>query len=555
MFIVLGLFSPGTTRRPEPKKKAKLRDGSTSAQAAKTQRLHERAAAAPSPSIASTTARVVAASSADHVAGAASGNVDANADLEDVLASLMAEIDVADGEDAEAWPNHSDTGSSASVASEASVSSGESDSSGDSDASAIRTAAAAPLVAGTASKGGKAKTVPAFDKAAYQAAFGDTPYHVAVTKMFVTYAQLVSRLTGHRHCRAPMSVAAAEEVGALAKSFVLEYIVPILGKWFSTKVHKLLAHVLEAIKEHGAINNGDTGSNEALHGQDKRRYVRTSGSDDTFRTQMMRVGQGSLEIRARLAKEASQFDDCFEVEGVDDADDAVLAGGGVVPARGARPPLSGVRVGIDAACVAGHGQEIPRRAAAVTLEELSERHGLCAVADALGVRLGGTVLHVSNSLTFAPRMSCCEGGHPSQHLRASPAYRGLPWYDGLAYRLPGDGPEIVRYGVARAIVRAVGGKVREEVVVSEMHSCESTPGCPLVGAGCTRLCWSMEPGADWPSLRSVPFCSVLRLEHIVRDFDQVTKAHGIIATPRTIRDSAMNRRAARFYVNIFYLWP
>ena len=219
-------------------------------------------------------------------------------------------------------------------------------------------------------------------------------------------------------------------------------------------MHKLLAHVLEAIKEHGAINNGDTGSNEALHGQDKRRNVRPSGSDDTFRTQMLRVGQGLLEIRARLAKEASQFDDWFEGEGVNDADDAVLAGGGVVPARGARPPLSGVRVGIDAACVAGHRQEIPRRAAAVTLEELSERHDLCAVADALGVRFGGAVLHVSNSFTFSPRMSCCEGGHPSQHLRACPAYRGLPWYDGLAYRLPEDGPEIVRYGVARVLSMA-----------------------------------------------------------------------------------------------------
>jgi len=209
MFIVLGLFSPGTTRRPQPKKKAKVRDGSTSAQAAKTQRLHERAAAAPSPSTATTTARAVAASSADHVAGAASGNVDAEADLEDVLASLMAEVDVADGEDAEAWPNHSDADSAASVASEAAVYSGASDSSGDSDASATRTAAAAPVVSGTASKGKQAKTVPAFDKAAYQAVFGDAPYHVAVTTLFVTYAQLVSRLTGHRHCRAPMSVAEA----------------------------------------------------------------------------------------------------------------------------------------------------------------------------------------------------------------------------------------------------------------------------------------------------------------------------------------------------------
>jgi len=331
--------------------------------------------------------------------------------------------------------------------------------------------------------------------------------------------------------------------------------VPILGEWFSTKVHKLLAHVIEAINEHGAITNGDTGSNEALHGPGKRRYSRTSGSDDAFRTQMLRVGQGSLEIRARLAKEAAQFDDWFEDGDTGDDGDKELVGGGAGPDGHCLPPLAGVRGAVGAPLTDGRRPAIPRRAAAVALDQLAKRHGLGAVADALGVRLGGTLVHVSNSLTFAPRMSCCAGGHPLQHLRATPVYRGLPWYDGVAFRLADDGSAVVRYGVARAIIRAVAGKVREEVLVSEMHSCESTPGCPLVGAGCTRLCWAMAPGAGWPSVRSVPFSSVLRLEHIVRDFEQVTKAHGVTATPRTIRDNAANRRAARFYVNVFYPWP
>jgi len=550
MFIVLGLFSPGSTRRPPPKKKAKGNNASRSTSMAKSQRLREPAAVAPAPP---PVQPAQSTNAADTVADADSSAADADAELDDVLASLMAEIDVADeGTAAESWTNVSDTGSAASEASGASCAS---DSSGDSDTSATRAAAAAPTLGGQAARGKRAKQVLDFDEASYKAAFGDMPYHVAVTTLFVKYAQLLARLTRHHHCRAPMTVAGAEEVGALAKEFVLGYMVPILGKWFSTKVHKLLAHVVEAIKEHGALTNGDTGSNEALHGQDKRRYNRTSGNDDAFRTQMLRVGQGSLEIRARLAKEAAQFDDWFEDAGTRDAGDGALVGGDAAPDGCSNPPLAGVRCAVGSALGNAQRPAIPRRAAAVAVDQLAERRGLVSVADALGVPSGGTLVHVSNSLTFAPRMSCCAGGHPLQHLRATPMYRGLPWYDGVAFRLSDDGSAVVRYGMARAIIRAVGGKVREEVVVSEMRICESTPGCPLVGAGCTRLCWSMEPGADWPSLRSVPFSSVLRLEHIVRDFDQVTQSHGVAATPRTIRDNAANRRSARFHVNVFFPWP
>jgi len=556
MFIVIGLFSPGTTRRPPPKKKAKGNDSITSKTTAKTQPLRQPSTAAHAPSPARPTASTAASNTADGVADAAINDVDPDAELEDVLASLMAEIDMADGDAAEAWRDCSDTGSAASQASGASAAS---DSSGESDTSATRAAAAAPVVRGSgkAAKGKRTKSVLTFDKAAYEAAFGDTPYHVAVTTLFIKYAQLMSRLTGHHHCRAPMTVAGAEEVGAMAKSFVLDYMVPILGEWVSTKVHKLLAHVIEAIKQHGALSNGDTGSNEALHSQDKRRYCRASGSDDAFRTQMLRVGQGSLELRARLAKEAAEFDGWFVGHGdADNEGDAALAGGCTAPGGGRRTPVDGVRGGVGAGAKPA---AIPRRAVAVALDELAGRRGLGAVANALGLPSGGTLVHVTNSLTFTPRMPCCAGSvgspHPPQHLRATPMYRGIPWYDGVAYRLPEDGPAVVRYGVARAIVRAVGEKKREEVVVSELSICESTPGCPLVHAGCTRLCWSMAPGADWPSLLSLSFSSVLRLEHIVRDFDQVTQAHGIAATPRTIRDSVSNRRAARFFVNVFYPWP
>lgn len=379
----------------------------------------------------------------------------------------------------------------------------------------------------------------AFDWVAYRAKFGDTPYDVAVTQMFVRYAQLVDRLTGTYHCRLPMSVPEAEEVAALSRSFVLDFLTPILGKFFSTKVHKVLAHVLAAIKLHGAIKNGDTGCNESLHGHEKRRYGRTNGDEDSFRGQLLRVGQGSLEIQARVEREAADFDDWFE-----DVNDADADGSqGAPPSSAAVPPVAPAR------------QRAGRRAAAVTLSELSMRPGLGAVGSALGLSVDTTLLRLPNSYTFSPRFPCCTGGHPLQHLRATLSYRGLPWFDSLTYALPGDPRGVLHYGEARAIVRKAGDHDIDVVVVAEMDVCESMPGCPLVGGGCKRLCWSMEIGDDWPSLRAIPLTSVLRLEHVLPDQDQITRDYGISATPKTVPDTPAHRRAQRFFVNAFYPWP
>ena len=494
VFVVLGLFSPRTKRRPPPKKNANGDHTSTPTATGKRRRTPAAAAlsqtrappaagttagtSTPAPPTAVTTTGTSTGGTADADADTGGGDVDAEQQLDGILASFMSEIDVADGTAAEAAPELSDA---ASVNGEASGASVASDRTGDSDDSATRAAAVGPTIWGRSDEAeGKTKKKLTFDKAAFEAAFGYTPYYVAVTTLFVKDAQLVERLTGHWHCRVPMTVAGAEEVGALAKEVVLGFMVPILGEWFSTKVRKLLAHVISAIKAHGAITKGDASSNEALHGKDKRRYSRTSGDADTFRVQMLRVGQGTLEIQARLAKQAAEFDNWFRGGVSDEEDDEELSGFGAAPGggaalrRGARPLLARAP-GVG-------GSAVPRRAATITVDQLAERRGLGAASHALGLQMGGTVLNVTNSYTFFLRMAWCAGGHPKQHLGSTPMYRGLLWYDGVAYRLPGDAVSVVRYGSARAILRAVGGEVREVVVVSEMDIYESTPGCPLSGA-------------------------------------------------------------------------
>jgi len=47
----------------------------------------------------------------------------------------------------------------------------------------------------------------------------------------------------------------------------------------------------------------------------------------------------------------------------------------------------------------------------------------------------------------------------------------------------------------------------------------------------------------------------MRVEHVVPDQEQVTRKYGIVATPKTVLDTAAHRGAARFFVNASYPWP
>lgn len=218
---------------------------------------------APEPSSAVATTRTWTGGTADADADAGGADMHAEQHLDDTLASLMAEIDSEDGTAAEAAPELSDADSFGNEAGGASMAG---DIGSDSDDSATRAPAVGPTAWGRSNEAkGKTKMQLTVEKAAYEAAFGETPYHVEETTLLVKYEQLLERLTRHRHCRVPMTVSGAENVCALAKEFVLGFMVPILGECFSTKVHKLLVHVISAIQAQGAVTNGDESSKETLH--------------------------------------------------------------------------------------------------------------------------------------------------------------------------------------------------------------------------------------------------------------------------------------------------
>jgi len=119
-----------------------------------------------------------------------------------------------------------------------------------------------------------------------------------------------------------------------------------------------------------------------------------------------------------MAKQAAEFDNWFVGGLSDDEGNAKRAGVGAAPGGGAAL-RRGARASLSRALDSG-GPSIPLQATTITVDQLSERRSLCAVGRALDVRMGGTVLHVTNSYKFFPCMACCAASHPKQHLRATP---------------------------------------------------------------------------------------------------------------------------------------
>lgn len=117
-----------------------------------------------------------------------------------------------------------------------------------------------------------------FDWDVYPAAFPDTPLHAAVTAMFAEYAMLVGRITRRvgGAAGAPMTLSEGVSIAQQAQDLFMGYVTPILGHVRTTKIHRVLCHVLYSIKYHGNIMNASTSMIEQEHKADKRHYIRTN---------------------------------------------------------------------------------------------------------------------------------------------------------------------------------------------------------------------------------------------------------------------------------------
>jgi len=145
-----------------------------------------------------------------------------------------------------------------------------------------------------------------FDWAAYHRAFGSKPFDEAVTAMFVEYAALCQRMAGYAGASfpQPMSLREAHAIQKQATAFISSFVTPLLGPINSTKVHRLLCHVFEAIRDHGSLLNMNTAVNECNHKEDKAHYVPTNRDPKGYTRQLVRHAQGTRLVKARLDRDA-----------------------------------------------------------------------------------------------------------------------------------------------------------------------------------------------------------------------------------------------------------
>lgn len=414
-----------------------------------------------------------------------------------------------------------------------------------------------------------------FDWVGYRKAFPDTPLHAAVTAMFAEYALLVGRITRRLGAatHTPMTLKEGEDLAAQARTFVLCYTTPILGRLHTTKVHKLLCHLLDAVRLHGAISNGDTSANEQQHKDDKRHYLRTNKSTSGYMRQLVRHAQGSRAVlkrnkalREAAASEAARTayedgyvaddDDEFELNEDDErapAPSPVVCSSAAAETRGMvrGEPAAASGRDTDATLIPPLKRAADTHLPAASIGTLARRPGLSRLAALLGMRNGDRV-RVPSALRFTARVP---GGALQQFLaRASPSYRGSSWHDYVAYRRVDDAPMAAeRLGQVLVLLR-IGGS--DAAVVAELQAASGDEG-PLSSRGCARLRWVLDCG-DSPGISAtrvrlalVPVTDCLRVVQIVPDFAELFRRCGVGAVPGELDEPGEDLHRQRFLLNAF----
>lgn len=406
-----------------------------------------------------------------------------------------------------------------------------------------------------------------FDWTAYRAVWQMTPIDEAITAMFAEFAVLHAELSGYTCNTAPLPLTLdiGKCIAERAQRFVTEYVTPILGPQSSTKVHKLLCHVLDAIRMHGNISNGNSSLNEQMHKDDKPYYARTNRDRTDFTRQLVVQAQGARIIQRRIADEqeakAAASDECaadgvrgshpgnIRGEDQDEDDSFCFDGDALEPGDDA----AGAAVNGTAAAATGARTDgastrtVTYHLRPVVLSSLAQVPGLRGIAAALGLS-DDAYVRVCSFVSIDAVFDC--GTKTKQLLYASPSFRGEPWFDSVLF-CPTEDPMCVSVAEVRAIVRGSDGDV---AVVAEMKVVAAVPGCPLVARGCTRLAWNIPPGETDVRLKAIPIAAVRRVLHVVPDFADLVMRRGLDAKPAAPCDPVQLRSDMRFFINAFYPW-
>lgn len=379
-----------------------------------------------------------------------------------------------------------------------------------------------------------------YNWAAYHEVWHDTPFDRAVTALFAEYASLYSRISGQVRSSLPppMTLARGLSIAEQASRFVTLYVNPILGEIHSTKVHKLLCHVMSSIRWHGDLQNTNTAENESQHKHDKPFYSRTNKHVTDYTRQLVVRARGAHAVLRKLDRVDGQ---------------TASAASRRVPRHHDQPPSA---PDAPAALPArgGPAARHPRQVSSsyhlqrVSVDELEARPDLAGVGAILGLS-GGANVHLVSHTKINAVMDC--GARTVQSIHASASYFGSPWYDAVLYKDDGGAPGSASVGVLRAILRMGHGDV---AIVAEMEEVAAQSGCPLQERGCARLAWRVYPNTTRIVVRVIPLSTVRRLLLLMPDFAELSQRRGVAAAPPRCDGNQVERLKMRFFINDFHPW-
>jgi len=277
-----------------------------------------------------------------------------------------------------------------------------------------------------------------FDWKAYHDVWGDTPVHVAVTSMFAEYAVLYARIARRTTSATPPPVTNTEglDIGEQAKTFVNNFVTPILGHIAFVKVHKLRCHVATTIRWHGNLQNCNTATNDSEHKADKPHYSRTTKDGCTFTRQLVRHAHGARRLLARMTEADKAADVAWQAEltrradevnagaaaaGGPDARPAATAASGAVVETGSGAGAAGKSIEAD---TARKQKKLQYNVAKVLVADLAKRPDL-ANAGALLMMAANRQVRIATRTQVLAKFEC--GTRVQQHVRAAEEYLGAPW--------------------------------------------------------------------------------------------------------------------------------
>jgi len=401
---------------------------------------------------------------------------------------------------------------------------------------------------------------------AFKEHFHNMPVHDAYLELFCAAARLGGMLFGDNVSDSTvLTEAAVNDMDEAAKVLGVDYIQTLYGHVNTSKLHRLVQHLSDELRNRGNLWEGDTSVNEKLHGSCKRMFKRSNKRGPGVVLQMMRCE----EAQSAVIRELCDADDDAAASvprgklaatcGGDDGSTAVgLATAGTTACDGAVVTSGG---GGAAASASGStsGQARPTRTSQLTITGRAQRAAvgdlrrelaLASLAAVLGMADDGCVTR-HRTVRIMARF---EWGSPPalQHLRATDSFFGDSWYSFIRYE--GNGGSLC-WGRLRLVLRSINGQSRSCVVVQRMRRAASRHGCVLSRYGCVRLAWDFESPEDThPALEVVNADRIIRAEDVQVDWYDLGDRHGLGATPTNITDSAAERRVSRYFTNPFYPW-